>query len=986
MNFLRSVARRTMGKPSSLTGIMLAARPLSKNAWFSPLDAFEPRHIGPSDEEQHAMSYLCEFEHVHACGVSCIPSSIHLLDMPDFAPPLSESEMLQRLHELGNQNKVFRSYIGLGYNNTIIPSAIQRNVIENPGWYTPYTPYQAEVAQGRMESLLNFQTMIEDLTGFEIANASLLDEATAGAEAMAMCVSSFRRKPSDHVTFLVDELTHPQVIALIRSRARYINIDVVVAKRQDFDFSLKNLCGCLVQYPDTEGTLSDIRDTIKAAKEAGAMVAVGTDLLALTLITPPAELGADIAYGNTQRFGVPLGYGGPHAAFFACRSEYLRRLPGRLIGVTKDAQGNHAYRLSLQTRENQIKRENATSNICTAQALLANVAAMYGVYHGPKGLKKIATRVHNLTSALADSLTKQGHTVKNEFFFDTIKVTPNGVSQADIKEKSESIGINFRHYADGDVGISLDETVRLSDVYDIVSVFGLSSSFEEFENEMVDSPPSSRLVPFARTSSFLLHPIFNKIKSETQLMRYCKSLENKDISLTHAMIPLGSCTMKLNSASSMMVLTNPNFANLHPFVPEDQAQGYATLCNELMSDLCAISGYDGISLQPNSGAQGELAGMLAIRAYHDSRGDQHRNVCLIPSSAHGTNPASASMAGMKIVKVNNLSTGYVDMDHLKKQLQKYSKNLAAIMITYPSTYGVFEENVSEICDLVHENGGQVYLDGANMNAQMMLARPGDYGADVSHFNLHKTFAIPHGGGGPGMGPIGVKAHLIPFLPGFVFDSSSEATSQVAAAKFGSALILPISWGFIRMLGAEGLKKSSQIAVLNANYMAAKLRHHFDIAYTRHNGTVAHEFILDVKPFKKHGVGCMDIAKRLQDYGYHSPTVAWPVHDSLMIEPTESEGKEELDKFIDVLISIKREVEEIANGLYPQGNNVIINAPHTASVCLSDEWNYPYSREKAAFPASWMRHANKVWPGCGRVDDVYGDRNIVCSCPPMESYE
>eukprot|EP00056_Hartaetosiga_gracilis_P007876 m.113161 g.113161 ORF g.113161 m.113161 type:complete len:988 (+) comp12798_c0_seq2:95-3058(+) len=971
---------------SLLPGVIRSARPLSKQAWYSPLDDFAPRHIGPSSQEQQEMANVCEFEHVHSCGVSCIPSSIHLKDLPEFPKPLSETEMLSYLGELGKQNKRFRSYIGLGYSNTITPSPIKLNILQNPGWYTPYTPYQAEVAQGRMESLLNFQTMVEDLTGFAVANASLLDEATAGAEAMAMCASSYKRKRGERVTFFVDELTHPQVIALIRSRARYIDVDVIVTKRENFDFTMKNVCGCVVQYPDTEGSLVDMKDTISAAKEAGAMVAMGTDLLALTLITPPAELGADIAYGNSQRFGVPLGYGGPHAAFFACDSAYLRRLPGRLIGVTKDAQGNHAYRLSLQTRENQIKRENATSNICTAQALLANVAAMYAVYHGPEGLKKIATRVHNLTSALAQEITKQGHTVKNNFFFDTIKISPNGISQDELKDRSVAIGMNFRYFDDGDVGISLDETVKIEDVYDIITVFGGSMMRSEFFEAMDSAEPKNNLSPFTRTSSYLTHPIFNKIKSETHLMRYCKSLENKDISLTHSMIPLGSCTMKLNSASSMEVLTNPDFASIHPFVPDDQALGYQILCNELMSDLCAISGYDGVSLQPNSGAQGELAGMFAIRAYHDSRGDHHRKMCLIPGSAHGTNPASAVMAGMKVVKVNNLPTGYVDIEHLKTQCEKHKDKLAAIMITYPSTYGVFEENVTEICDLVHSYGAQVYLDGANMNAQMMLARPGDYGADVSHFNLHKTFSIPHGGGGPGMGPIGVKEHLIPFLPGFVFDSNSDEMTQISSAKYGSALILPISWAFIRMLGAEGLRKSSQVAVLNANYMASKLKHHFNIAYTRHNGTVAHEFILDVKPFKKHGIECMDIAKRLQDYGYHSPTVSWPVHDSLMIEPTESESKEEIDRFISVLISIKNEVEEVAEGLYPKDNNVIVNAPHTALVSLSEEWPYPYSREKAAFPAPWMRHHSKVWPGCGRVDDVYGDRNIVCSCPPMDSYE
>lgn len=950
--------------------------------WMAPCDKFLYRHVGPEPSEIQTMLRACSFKDIDDMITKAVPEDIRVRKLPHIDEALTESEVLKRLQKLGSRNQIFRSYIGMGYYGTLTPTAIKRNVLENPGWYTPYTPYQAEIAQGRMESLLNFQTMVQDLTMLPIANASLLDEATAGAETLSMCFSALNQKRKE---FLLDSHCHPQTIALVLTRAKYLGVTVHVQPWEEFEFN-KNVCGCLVQYPDTYGEIHDISPVVKAAHDQGALVACATDLLAMTMVKSPGEFGADIAVGSAQRFGVPLGYGGPHAAFMACTDALVRRLPGRLIGVTRDVHGNRSYRLALQTRENHIRREKATSNICTAQALLANMAAMYAVYHGPQGLKNIANRVHYMTSALAESISDHGHEVKNKHFFDTLKISPSGLTQDHVLSRAHNLGMNFRAYPDGDVGISLDETVTTRDLRDIMSVFTESGLLEDEDvNARLSSLPPRRLGELERSSTYLSHPIFNKYHSETELMRYCKHLENKDISLVHSMIPLGSCTMKLNSATEMQAVTWPEFSNIHPFAPPSQAQGFIELFEEIARDLCAITGYDAVSLQPNSGAQGEIAGMLAIRGYLESKGEGHRSVCLIPESAHGTNPATATMCGMKVAKVKVTKKGGVDMEHLRQQCEKHKDNLAAIMVTYPSTFGVFDETVREICETVHGYGGQVYLDGANMNAQMMLCRPGDYGADVSHLNLHKTFCIPHGGGGPGMGPIGVKSHLARYLPGHVLTAEGHQLRQVSASPYGSSLITPISWAYIRMMGAEGLRMSSAVAILNANYMARRLKDYYEVAYTNKQGCVAHEFIISLAPFKKYGITCTDIAKRLQDYGFHSPTVSWPVPDSLMMEPTESESKNELDRYVDALIQIREEIQEVVDGKYPQDDNVIVNAPHPQTHVLAEEWTHPYSREKAAYPVAFLK-AGKTWPGCGRVDDVYGDKNLMCTCPPMEVYD
>ncbi|EGD76625.1 glycine decarboxylase multi-enzyme complex P subunit [Salpingoeca rosetta] len=965
-----------------LVPMIAQTRHLRVPDWVEPCDKFLFRHIGPDPAEIQTMLRTCSFEDLDDMIAKAVPEDIRLRRTPHLDEPLTESEVLERLKQLGSRNQVFRSYIGMGYYGTLTPTAIKRNVLENPGWYTPYTPYQAEIAQGRMESLLNFQTMIQDLTSLPIANASLLDEATAGAEALSMCFSAHNHKRK---MFLLDSRCHPQTEALVYTRAKYIGAKVIKQSWENFEFT-SDVCGCLVQYPDTHGEIHNIDELVAKAHDAGALVACATDLLALTVMRSPGEFGADIAVGSAQRFGVPLGYGGPHAAFMSCTEKLIRRLPGRLIGVTRDTHGNRAYRLSLQTRENHIRRERATSNICTAQALLANMAAMYAVFHGPQGLKNIANRVHYMTSALADSIADCGHAVNNDYFFDTIKVTPVGLTQDHIMSRAHNLGINLRQYDDGDVGISLDETVTTSDLRDVMSIFTESGIMEDEDaNARLSNLPRRRLGELERTSSFLTHPIFNKYHSETELMRYCKHLENKDISLVHSMIPLGSCTMKLNAATEMQPVTWPEFANIHPFAPPSQAQGFIELFEELARDLCAVTGYDAVSLQPNSGAQGEIAGMLAIRGYLESKGEGHRDVCLIPESAHGTNPATATMCGMRVAKVRVTKQGDIDMDHLREQCEKHKNNLAAIMITYPSTYGVFDESVREICETVHGYGAQVYLDGANMNAQMMLCRPGDYGSDVSHLNLHKTFCIPHGGGGPGMGPIGVKSHLAPFLPGHVMTAEGHKFRQVSASPYGSSLIMPISWSYIRMMGAEGLRMSSAVAILNANYMAHRLKDYYEVAFRGKRGCVAHEFIVSFAPFKKYGITCTDVAKRLQDYGFHSPTVSWPVPDSLMIEPTESESKDELDRYVDALIQIRHEIQEVMDGKYPQDDNVIVNAPHPQTFVLAEEWTRPYSREKAAYPVAFLKEG-KTWPGCGRVDDAFGDKNLMCSCPPMDSYD
>eukprot|EP00123_Amoebidium_parasiticum_P015731 comp23122_c1_seq1/m.37252 comp23122_c1_seq1/g.37252 ORF comp23122_c1_seq1/g.37252 comp23122_c1_seq1/m.37252 type:complete len:993 (-) comp23122_c1_seq1:469-3447(-) len=943
---------------------------------FAPLDQFADRHIGPSDTDIADMLKTLNLSSLEELTAKTVPAKIRLSNDLKMDEALSESELLERLKEIASQNKLWRSYIGMGYHNTLVPNVIKRNIMENPGWYTQYTPYQPEIAQGRLESLLNFQTMVTDLTGMAISNSSLLDEATACAEAMAMCQGITKGRN----TFYVDERVHPQSIALLKTRAGPFGIKVVVGDVNTFDLSKKDGCGVLVQYPNTDGHVADYSQLVEKVHAQGSLVVAACDLLALTKLKPPGEWGADIVVGNSQRFGVPLGYGGPHAAFLSTKQDYIRRLAGRITGVSRDAEGKTALRLTLQAREQHIRREKATSNICTAQALLANMAAMYGVYHGPKGLAAIADRVHAMTATLANGVKQAGHTLQSESFFDTLRVHVKGASPDQIVERAAKKEINLRQFEDGSFGVALDEAVTGKDLDDLLWIFDVKGTGITTEKAVTDkvSYPSS----LVRTSKYMTHPVFNSYQSETDLMRYCKRLENKDISLTHSMIPLGSCTMKLNAATEMYPVTWPEFNSLHPFVPLDQAKGYLQMFKELEQDLCTISGYDAVSLQPNSGAQGEYAGLMTIASYLKDKGEAHRNVCLIPTSAHGTNPASAMMCGMDVVPIKTDSNGNVDMEDLKRQTDKHADKLAAIMITYPSTYGVFEEGVGDVCNIIHQAGGQVYLDGANMNAQVGLCRPGDVGADVSHFNLHKTFCIPHGGGGPGMGPIGVKAHLAPFLPGHsvVPIGGPKAMGPVSAAPFGSSSILPISWAYIKMMGSKQLAKATQVAILNANYMAKRLEGHYEILFRGSQGMSAHEFILDTRPFSKSaGVEAIDIAKRLQDYGFHSPTMSWPVPNTLMIEPTESESKEELDRFCDALISIREEIREVEEGKADRKDNVLKGAPHTAARVSSDSWAHKYSRQKAAFPAPWLS-VSKFWPSTSRIDDVYGDRHLVCTLP------
>jgi glycine dehydrogenase len=918
-----------------------------------------------------------------------IPPGIRLpapLDLPEGE---SEYGYLRRLRDIASRNVVARSYIGLGYYNCITPSVILRNVFENPGWYTPYTPYQAEIAQGRLESLLNFQTVVRDLTGMEIATASLLDEATAAAEAMTM----FHRLQAKKVAagqesvFLVSDRVFPQTLDVLRGRAEPLGIRLEVGDPAAFDAGLMSRAfGLLLQYPDERGELRDLTSLIERAHAAGQLVAVATDLLALTLFAPPGDMGADAVVGNSQRFGVPLGYGGPHAAFFATRESFVRQAPGRIIGLSVDARGRPAYRMALQTREQHIRREKATSNICTAQALLANIAAMYAVYHGPRGLKAIAGRIHGQARALAQAIGSLGYRQANRAYFDTLWI--EAADSGAVRREAEARGINFRYAADG-IGVALDETVTTVDMIAILE--SLASA----------GPSRGRVVPLeraealekpawlVRTSPFLTHPVFNAHHSETKMMRYIRSLERKDVGLDTSMIPLGSCTMKLNAASEMMPVSWPEFASMHPFAPAEQARGYAQVFAELEEALCRITGFRAVSLQPNSGAQGEFAGLMTIRAYHRDRGEARRNVVLIPSSAHGTNPASAAMAGLKVVVVACDSQGNIDLGDLRARAAQHHDALAALMVTYPSTHGVFEEEIRDICAIVHEHGGQVYMDGANMNAQVGLTSPAAIGADVCHLNLHKTFAIPHGGGGPGMGPIAVAAHLAPYLPGhpLVTVGGSRPIRAISAAPWGSASILLISYGYVRMLGATGLTEATRCAILNANYIKARLQGHYEVLYANHNGRVAHEMIFDLRPFK-HGNGPtvdeQDVAKRLMDYGFHAPTVSFPVAGTMMIEPTESESKEELDRFCDALISIRDEIRAVLDGRADVRDNVLKNAPHTAEDVSSDAWSHPYSREQAAYPLAFVR-ANKVWPAVGRVDNPYGDRNLVCSCPPVESY-
>jgi glycine dehydrogenase len=954
-------------------------------------DWFARRHIGPSKDERDEMLRAIGAPSIEALVDEAIPSSIRLQAPLELPPAESEHQYLDRLTGVARKNRVLRSYIGLGYHDTITPSVIRRMVFENPGWYTPYTPYQAEIAQGRLESLINFQTMVTDLTGMDVANASLLDEATAAAEAMTLLhrVRTNKAGAGERHLFLVSDRCLPQTISVLQSRAEPLGIDLHVGPMDDMVFEPR-VYGALLQYPDERGALRNLRPFIDRAHQAGVLVAVGTDLLALALVTPPGEMGADAVFGNSQRFGVPLGYGGPHAAFFATRHAYVRQAAGRIIGVSVDAHGQTAYRMALATREQHIRREKATSNICTAQALLANMAAMYAVYHGPDGLKAIAARVHVLTQILAATLQDaDGVEQRNAAFFDTVCVHVSQGAQA-IRARALEQGINFRYVDDETIVIALDETVTLRDVEDVVRIFGVGTFDPKTTVEdgaaLVESARALLPEPLRRTTPFLTHPVFNRHRSETQMMRYIRSLERKDIGLDTSMIPLGSCTMKLNAATEMLPVSWEHFSRLHPFAPSDQVQGYAQVFRELESALCAVTGFAAVSLQPNSGAQGEFAGLMVIRAYHRDRRQGHRDVVLIPASAHGTNPASGAMAGMRVVVVASAPNGDVDIADLRKKAGEHRERLSCLMITYPSTHGVYEDGIRTICDIVHEHGGQVYMDGANMNAQVGLTSPAAIGADVCHLNLHKTFAIPHGGGGPGMGPIGVAAHLAPYLPGhpLVSVGGERAIHAVSAAPWGSASILLISYAYIRMLGADGLTDATRHAILNANYIKARLEPHYPVLYARTNGRVAHELIFDLRGFKPAGVDEMDVAKRLIDYGFHAPTVSFPVAGTLMVEPTESEDKGELDRFCDAMIQIRREVDEVMSGRADARDNVLKNAPHTAAAVTASDWPHAYSREQAAFPLPFVR-ANKIWPSVGRIDNPYGDRNLFCMCPPAETY-
>jgi glycine dehydrogenase len=950
-------------------------------------DKFENRHHGKDEQELLEMLRTVGAASLDELIDQTLPAAIRLQKPLNLPRAKSEQEFLQGIKKVARKNAILKSYIGTGYYDTILPNVILRNILENPAWYTAYTPYQAEIAQGRLEMLLNFQTVITDLTGMEIANASLLDEATAAAEAMTMLHSQRPAARKKANTFFVSELCHPQTIDLIYTRAKPIGIDVVVGNHATVDLTDENLYAVLVQYPATNGEVIDYTDFIGAAHDVNLSVAVAADLLALALLKSPGEMGADVVVGSSQRFGVPMGYGGPHAAFFATKDAFKRNIPGRIIGISVDAEGNPALRMALQTREQHIRREKATSNICTAQVLLAVIAGAYSVYHGPEGIKSIAARIHGLTHLFVETLKKFNYTVLTEHYFDTVTVQTTLTRK--IKEQAEKWGINLRYNKDETIGISFDEAKTFDDVIAILNVFAEVSGFQ---GELVIDEDMELIIPenIARTSSYLTHPVFNTHHTEHEMLRYLKSLENKDLSLVHSMISLGSCTMKLNATAEMIPLTWPEFGSIHPFAPTNQVGGYAQLVSELNIWLCEITGFAAMSFQPNSGAQGEYAGLMAIRAYHESRGDLHRNVVLIPSSAHGTNPASAVMAGMKVVVTKCDERGNIDVADLKARAEQYSNELSCLMVTYPSTHGVYEESIIEICEMIHSHGGQVYMDGANMNAQVGLTSPASIGADVCHLNLHKTFCIPHGGGGPGVGPIGVAEHLMPFLPGHVnFSIQPEhlpngEAGAVSAAPYGSASILTISHAYISMMGGDGLTNATKFAILNANYIKERLNGHYEVLYTGTNGRCAHEMILDCRPFKSFGVEAEDIAKRLMDYGFHAPTLSFPVAGTLMIEPTESESKAELDRFCDTMIAIRNEIREVEEGSADKVDNVLKNAPHTSRVVMSDSWNRSYSREKAVFPLPHLRF-NKFWPSVSRVDSAYGDRNLICSCIPVEAY-
>ena len=940
---------------------------------------FIARHIGPREADIQAMLDLLGHSDLEALTASVIPESIKDSSVLDLAlPGQGEAEALAAIKAIAAKNQLLRNHIGQGYYPCHTPSPILRNLLENPAWYTAYTPYQPEISQGRLESLLNFQTLISDLTGLPIANASLLDEGTAAAEAMTFCKRLSKNKASN--AFFASRHCHPQTLDVLRTRAEPLGIEVVVGDEREIS-DVSAYFGALLQYPATDGDIHDHRDLVERLHGANALVAVAADLLALTLLTPPGEFGADVALGSAQRFGVPLGFGGPHAAYFATRDAFKRDMPGRLVGVSIDRHGKPALRLAMQTREQHIRREKATSNICTAQVLLANIASMYAVYHGPQGLTRIAKRVHQLTAILAEGLAQLGHSVEQQHFFDTLTLA-TGARTAELHAKARARGINLREIDDQRLGLSLDETTTQAHVEELWALFSDSQAMPAFD--ALAGTAASRLpAALLRQSPILSHPVFNRYHSETELMRYMRKLADKDLALDRSMIPLGSCTMKLNAASEMIPITWAEFGNLHPFAPAEQSQGYQQLTQELEAMLCAATGYDAVSLQPNAGSQGEYAGLLAIRAYHLSRGDDQRDICLIPQSAHGTNPATANMAGMRVVVTACDARGNVDIADLKAKAEEHRERLAAIMITYPSTHGVFEEGIREICEIIHANGGQVYIDGANMNAMVGLCAPGQFGGDVSHLNLHKTFCIPHGGGGPGVGPIGVKAHLAPFLPGHGHLVRKEGA--VSAAPFGSASILPITWMYIRMMGGAGLRRASQLAILNANYIARRLEEHYPVLYTGTNGLVAHECILDLRPLKdSSGISVDDVAKRLIDFGFHAPTMSFPVAGTLMIEPTESESKEELDRFCDAMIRIRNEIRAVETGALDAEDNPLKNAPHTAAE-LVGEWAHPYSREQAVYPTASLVEG-KYWPPVGRVDNVYGDRNLVCACPSIEAYQ
>ncbi len=965
----------------------------SFNNILSPMDSFAHRHIGPNTDEIEQMLKILGVATLDDLIDKTVPSAIRLQNPLNLPPAQSEYTALSKLKSIASKNKVYRSYIGAGYYDCITPPVILRNILENPGWYTAYTPYQAEIAQGRLKALLNFQTVIIELTGLEIANASLLDEGTAAAEAMAMSYGLCKNKDAN--AFFVSCHCHPQTIEVIKTRAYPLGIEVIVADYRLFEFDIP-IFGALLQYPATDGTLFDYRTFVENAHNRGALVTVAADPLSLAILTPPGEFGADIAVGSTQRFGVPMGYGGPHAAYFATKKDYQRQIPGRIVGVSKDKNGNPALRLALQTREQHIRRDKATSNICTAQVLLAVIASMYAVYHGAEGIKNIAQRVHQLTVILAEGLKRLNYSLKSEVFFDTLHIGVGEASVSALMQAAQQQKINLRLMDRGAVGISLDETTTIADIVDLWQIFAAKDELPFTVEEIAKTANFDIPIFFKRTSAYLTAPLFNQNHSETELLRYLHQLESKDLALNTSMIPLGSCTMKLNATAEMIPVTWPEFGKLHPFTPLEQAEGYQILFQQLEAWLSEITGFEGISLQPNAGSQGEYAGLQVIAKYHENRGETQRNVCLIPESAHGTNPASAVMCGMKVIAVKCDTQGDINLADLKAKAEKHADNLAALMVTYPSTHGVFEEGITEICDIIHQYGGQVYMDGANMNAQVGLCRPADFGADVCHLNLHKTFCIPHGGGGPGMGPIGVKSHLVPFLPDtnlILSQLSTESNGKqldtigaISAAPWGSASILVISWMYIAMMGAEGLTDATKVAILNANYIAKRLEPYYPVLFKGSNDFVAHECIIDLRPLKKRaGVEVEDVAKRLMDFGFHAPTVSWPVIGTVMIEPTESESQAELDRFCEAMIAIYQEGEAIGKGEIDATNNPLKNAPHTAQSVVCGEWNHPYSREQAAYPASWTKE-HKFWPVVGRIDNAYGDRNLICSCEGMEAYQ